>query len=451
MDDIPFAYATAGLILIYFFANVITKKFDPFAPIWLFLVGYLQIYVIQAVRFHDWGVSVRGKDLVASADLRAFWALAWLLLVYHLGLGKRIAPVLPRPPRTWSPMWVAVLAPPLILWGLVCAGMLIRGGGDDSGSASGEGSIFNNFPFVMLVAAMMLIVTGRSKVSPHPAYLAAGLAVAAAYVLIWMFNGKRSHSLIGVLATICAMYITRLKRPSWPVLLSTAFAGALVVAIAIGWRNDLDHDHSFAGFFNFLGDFQVTRILESLNVTDGDEEIESYETFEYGGFLLMMDTVPAKSVYDHGANYLRIFSTYIPRVIWPTKPIYGRDAWISAWIAGSEMEREDNFSGPAIGIMGATQLNGGAIGTFIVMTAIAVVLGTAYHYFHLYAEVPWIQFWWSITFYNSWFMVVGDDPLVWFYYNWGISAFPVVVLMWWTNKLSNTSSSPCGMLSTAPA
>ena len=161
-------------------------------------------------------------------------------------------------------------------------------------SASSEGSIFNNFPFVMLVAAMLLIVTGRNKVSPQPAYLSAGLAVAAAYVLIWMFNGKRSHSLIGVLATICAMYITRLKRPSWPVLFTTAFAGSLVVAVAIGWRNDRDHDRSFAGFANFLGDFQVSKILESLNVTDGEEEIESYETYEYGGFLLMMDTVPAK-------------------------------------------------------------------------------------------------------------------------------------------------------------
>jgi hypothetical protein len=447
MEELSFAYATAGLILIYFFVNVTMKKFDPFAPIWLFLVGYVQIYVIQAIRYHDWGVSVHGKDLVASADLRAFWALAWLLFVYHLGLGRRIATVLPRPPKTWSPLCVAVLAPPLILWGLLCAGLLIRNGGANE-SASSEGSIFNNFPFVMLVAAMMLIVTGRTQGSPRPAYLLTGLAVAAAYVLIWMFNGKRSHSLIGVLATICAMYITRLRRPSWPVLFTAAFAGALVVAIAIGWRNDRDHDRSVAGFANFLGDFQVSRILESLNVTDGDEDIESYETFEYGGFLLMMDTVPTKSRYDRGANYLRIFSTYIPRVIWHNKPIYGRSAWISAWIAGSEMEREDDFSGPAISIMGATQLNGGAIGTLIVMTAIAVLLGTAYHYFRLYADVPWVQFWWSITFYNSWFMVVGDDPFVWFYYNWGISAFPVVVLMWWTNRLNPSSLSPYGALST---
>ena len=75
--------------------------------------------------------------------------------------------------------------------------------------------------------------------------------------LIWMFNGKRSHSLIGVLATVCALYISRLKRPSWPVLFATGFAGMLVVAIAIGWRDNPNYEHSLAGSSSFVGDFQV--------------------------------------------------------------------------------------------------------------------------------------------------------------------------------------------------
>ncbi len=451
MEDLFAIYATGALIVAYFLAQVVRRRFDPFAPIWLFLVGYLQIYVIQGVRYHEWGVSVRGKDLVSAANLRALWAVAWLLFVYHAGLGRRIATLLPRPPKTWSPSWVAILSPPLILWGLFCAGMLIRGGGDAVESATSEGSIFSSFPFVMLVAAILLVVTGRSQVPSRPGYLMTGLAVSAAYVLIWMFNGKRSHSLIGVLATICALYITRLKRPSWPVLFTTAFAGSLVVAIAIGWRNDREHERSFAGFANFLGDFQVSRVLESLNVTDGDEEIITYETFEYGGFLLMMDTVPAKSPYDYGENYLRLFSTFIPRSIWPNKPLFGRSAWIGAWIAGSEMEREEDFTGPAIGILGATQLNGGAIGTLIVMAALALLMRTAYDYLRLYEDVPWVQFWWSITFYNAWFMVAADDPFVWFYYNWGVSAFPLVVLVWWIIKLNKSASSSHEELTTAPA
>jgi hypothetical protein len=220
------------------------------------------------------------------------------------------------------------------------------------------------------------------------------------------------------------------------VLLATSFTGSLVVAIAIGWRGNTNYEQSFAGFTQYLGEFKVSKILESLNIEDEetDQEIKSYETTEYGGFLLMMDTVPHKSGYDYGASYIRTVSTFIPRILWPTKPLFGRQQWVNAWIAGSELDRDEDFTSPAIGILGATQLNGGAIGTLVVLACIALLLRTSYEYFRLHADVPWVQFWWAITFYNAWFMVVGDDPLTWFYYNWGFTTFPIVVFLWWVHK-----------------
>ena len=251
-----------------------------------------------------------------------------------------------------------------------------------------------------------------------------------------MFNGKRSHSLIGVLSTVCACYITRLRRPSWPVLLATSFAGVLVVAIAIGWRNNDNYEFSMSGFTQYLSEFKLEKILESLNIEDAESERETttYETTEYGGFLLMMDTVPEKSDYDYGPTIFAYVSTFIPRILWPTKPLFGREQWVAAWIAGSEMDRDEDFTSPAIGILGATQLNGGAVGTAIVLACLALLLRAAYEYFRLHADVPWVQFWWAITFYNAWFMVVNDDPMVWFYYNWGFSTFPIVVFLWWACK-----------------
>ena len=129
------------------------------------------------------------------------------------------------------------------------------------------------------------------------------------------------------------------------------------------------------------------------------------------------------------------FSTFIPRIVWPTKPIYGRSQWVSAWIAGSEMERDEDFTGPAIGILGATQLNGGAIGTLIVLACVATLLSTAYAYFSLYAAVPWAQFWWAITYYNAWFMVVNDDPAAsGFTTTGGFRPFRSSSSMWWAAK-----------------
>jgi hypothetical protein len=441
MDELAYVYATAFVIITYFLAQAFARRFDPFAPIWLFLVGYGQLYVIQPLSYHGWAVGVRGASVVAAANWRSLWALCWFLVVYHLNVGRLVAPVLPRPPRAWSPVVVTVLSPPMILWGLYCCGVLIQSGGEGAAPTSPEAALLGSFPFVMMVAANLMIVTGRNLRAPRPIFLVLGVVVAAFYVIIWTFNGKRSPSLVAVLTTLCALYVTRLKRPSWPVLLSTAFTGALVVAVAIGWRSDRDHPRTAAGFVSFLADFRVSRILESLNVSDGEEEDRwTYESEEYGGFLLMMDTVPDKSDYDYGANYIRVFSTFIPRIIWDDKPLYGRKAWINAWIAGSEMEREEDFAGPAIGLMGATQLNGGAVGTFIVVAAVATMLRGAYEYFRHYAEVPWVQFWWSVTYYNAWLMVVTDDPLVWFYYSWGFSVFPIVVLTWFANKLTRPAS-----------
>jgi hypothetical protein len=435
MDEILLVYTTAAVILLYLFFQVARGRFDSFAPIWMFLVGYVHIYVIQALSYHDWAVGVRGKDLVWAANFRALWALLWFLTVYHLPAGKLIAGLLPGPPRSWSPKVVAAISPPLIIWGLFCAGLLIRSGAqEEDGVATGE-SLVRSFPFVMLVAAILLIVTGRTIHSRSPSFLPAGLLVGILYVFIWMFNGKRSHSLVGVLATVCALYVSRMKRPSWPVLIATGFTGALVVALAIGWRDNMKYERSLAGFTHYIGDFKASRILDSLNITDEDPDATiTYETVEYGGFLLMLDTVPEKSGYDGGASYLRVFSTFIPRMVWPTKPIYGRTYWVNAWIAGSEMERDETFAGPAIGILGATQLNGGTPGTLIVLGCLALLFSTSYAYFRLYEDVPWAQFWWAITYYNAWFTVVNDDPLIWFYYNWGLTAFPIVIFMWWASK-----------------
>jgi hypothetical protein len=437
MDDRIFVVGIAAVILAVFAVQAISHRFDPFAPVWLFLVGFAQVYVVQATSYREWALRVRGGELVTAANARALWALLWFLVVYLSGLGRMLASKLPRPPSAWSTTAVGLMSPVLTVWGLICAGMLFTSGDTTWDSMSGEESLLRAFPFVMLVAACLLVVTGRHANQSRGAFLGAGLAVAVVYIVIWMFNGKRSHSLIGVLATVCAFYVSKRQRPTWPVLAATAFSGVLVVALAIGWRMNKEHPKSFAGFTQFLGNFQLSSILASLNMDTFEEaSAPSYETEEYGGFLLMMDTVPEKADHDYGASYLRVFSTFIPRLVWSNKPVFGREQWVNAWIAGSEIKRDEKFSGPAIGILGAAQLNGGAWGTLILLAAMATLLRTAYEYFLIYSNVAWTQAWWSLVYYNAWFMVVCDDPLIWFYYNWGYTTLPPLILLWIIGKFS---------------
>ena len=77
MSDQGYIYATVAVVVAVLIIQVVTKKFDPFAPIWLFLTGYVQLYVIQALATREWALSIRGLDVVTSANIRIFWALLW--------------------------------------------------------------------------------------------------------------------------------------------------------------------------------------------------------------------------------------------------------------------------------------------------------------------------------------------------------------------------------------
>src|SRR5262249_13986952 len=160
---------------------------------------------------------------------------------------------------------------------------------------------------------------------------------------------------------------------------ATAALGIFVVTIAIGWRvTGQNYGHSFAGFTQFVGDFDLSKVLGSLNLEHSEEgPPKSYETEEYGGFFLMLGTVLAKSDFALCASSLRFLSTFIPRLVWPSKPVFGRAQWVNAWIAGSEMKRDKDFAGPAISILGAAQLNGGAWATVVVLALTAVMLRAA--------------------------------------------------------------------------
>jgi hypothetical protein len=255
-------------------------------------------------------------DVVLEANSRALWALVWFLAVYYCGLGKVIARKLPRAPRAWSPGLVASVAPAMVLWGLVCSGILLSGPRDEPIS-DGE-DLLRQFPMFMLVGGNLLLVTGREMGKRRRLFTLAGLAVCVMYVAIWMFNGKRSHSIFGVLTTVCAYYVTRFRRPSIPVMAATGVACMVVLTLAIGWRNNVLYERNVSGFLQFVGDFDSESILVNLNVKERpgtrvtSKSATSKETEEYGGYLLMLDTVPEKAGYDYR---VRLRPDVLPRLV----------------------------------------------------------------------------------------------------------------------------------------
>ena len=93
-----------------------------------------------------------------------YYGSCWSII---LGLGKKLAELLPAPPRAWSASTVAFVAPPLVIWGFFCAGLVLSAGSEGDGSTmSGGESLLRSFPFLMMVAAVLLIVTGRRSIRP---------------------------------------------------------------------------------------------------------------------------------------------------------------------------------------------------------------------------------------------------------------------------------------------
>lgn len=137
MEVLP-AYGIVAVIVAVFLAHLVSGKFDPFAPIWMFLVGYVQIYVFQAINYHDWAVQVRGPQMVMAANIRALWALIWFMIIYHCGFPKLLSRCLPKPPSQWSSGIVCVISPLLILWGCVGAGLLLSNGGEGRSHPKGR-------------------------------------------------------------------------------------------------------------------------------------------------------------------------------------------------------------------------------------------------------------------------------------------------------------------------
>lgn len=443
-------YATASIIAGLILSQIFRRDFDPFAPIWLFLAGFTQVYVVQAISYRDYALRVRGEEITTAANARALWALVWFLAVYYSGIGKFLARRIPKVPAAWSEGLVVGLSPLLLLWGLTCAGLAMKVGfkQGDQVYVSAEANLLLQFPTVQLVAAVLLIVTGRQPSKPRPYLTWIGVATALSYTLIWMFYGRRSHALFGILTCVAALYLPRFRRPSLGMLTSTAFIGCLVVALSLGWRGyrNQNENAGWSQFGQFVSQFDMSSILVSLNLKENPghaglatREALSRETEEYGGFLLMMATVPQRSPHDFGESYIRLISTYIPRFIWHDKPYFGREKWISAWKAGSEFERKDNFTGPAIGILGAAQLNGGTVGTVLVIGVVSLLIRTSYDYFRYHADRPWAQAWWALTYFNAWLMTVNDDPFVWFYYLYGHTIFPPIALLWVCNRVSGAS------------
>ena len=109
MDELGFVYGTAGVILAYFLVQVATRRFDPFAPVWLFLVGYILHHALHGDVHYPAGAAYRSVylPLLASHVLLAVIVLPMVLVTFFFSLSGRF-PQHRRLARWTFPLWLYV-------------------------------------------------------------------------------------------------------------------------------------------------------------------------------------------------------------------------------------------------------------------------------------------------------------------------------------------------------
>ena len=209
------------------------------------------------------------------------------------------------------------------------------------------------------------------------------------------------------------------------------------MGIAIGWRhNDRLRTVLHRDSLSISRSSRSQRFLKvSTSRNREPHETKSHETTEYGGFLLMMDTVPRSRIMIMERTTCACFYLYpSDRLADQARSLAGPSGSVPGSLARNSIETRISLD-PAIGILGATQLNGGAVATLLVLafacpscsappTSTSGSMRTSPGSSSGGRSPSSTHGSWSLS----------DDPMTWFYYNWGFSGFPIVVFLWWTHR-----------------
>lgn len=169
------------------------------------------------------------------------------------------------------------------------------------------------------------------------------LAFALTFMLV-LSSGKRNQLMVIILAPIIYYYLTRKKRPRRVYVVTFIVAFILVLGLVGIWR----HTFFYGGS---LEKESMSDILSSFMVN-----IEVF--FPY---YTMLSTVPATFPHQFGLSYLYTFIQFIPRALWPGKPVssvtkvteamFGAyAAWGPAYCNYAEMYLDFGIVGMVIGM-----------------------------------------------------------------------------------------------------
>jgi len=298
---------------------------QSYGQVLLFLIGF-RVFTPAVTR---WIVRCRSSDifdtrlapeqiLIAAG---AIWLLLFLIGIYRMN-GDVMGAVLPLDGRGGETMW---------------------GRGAVSSSASGFLISFGGYLFNAVTSFLGVLIFFQRSI----AWRLLAVAMFAITLPYFFFAGARSHFLAAVLPLI----ITYLFYGRHPLVVRVAILAVAFVCLDQGFR--------FVTAFRATGFRELLAAKNPYELVDEDLRQSGLNMIEelcfVNAYLDSGETSPA-----YGARYLNELLNFVPRAIWPSKPLLGIDYAMWRGFESDEGDLGVNTT-VATGMIGGGVLNFGQI------------------------------------------------------------------------------------------
>lgn len=398
MTDVHLTYYLIGILgtitLIPFVGLLRKSNPDLFEPIYWASAYFFLLFVIRPICDITSGSSFLGDFPFDKETLSSFnTALAYLipcfilfLIGYYSRFGKAAAKLLPRIPRAWDEKKFHLFLPVIMAIGLLSYCLLIRfhGGVEyfisprrEILTRAGQGYLrlgVSLILFTFALSATRTMTTGKGKILVFAVLLTLVLTIG-------FFSGKKRDFLLSILIVliICHYMKGRIRLRSLALFIVCVF---LTFPIFKAYRKE-----------NLLNlPEAIPAIVKSTTIS------KSLMSRFYGidSLTLIIRDTPGVMDYQFGATMAPVVVAWIPRRLWPEKPI------ISFGKVFAETYFRDHFSGTGTSasptILGEAYINFHVAGMLWISLLCGLFIRTVYEYLIRLNFAPPAVFIYSCTF-----------------------------------------------------
>jgi oligosaccharide repeat unit polymerase len=372
---IIFAIILAAPIII----ALIKKRFDPFEPIYLWIVVYAFLYLFKPlVQLLTNQPFSYGAEFLNTAIALAILGLIFFYAGYYSGGGRKIAQYIPTIKSEISSKRLSITAWIFIILGFLgfYFGYVWPAGGWRAFWLKPHGlaaQVTNNTAYIWQASELMvigfiliyeifvhriLIKKVSIKIRDVVVLLIASIGGIGILTIVW--GSRTFYSWIG-LAMILIYFLKKATRPKLKTVIIVILTLFLILTFIPVYRN-----HLYIGgrFSNFIKDINFKSFLSSA-VNPGDE---------FNAYLAEVALTPNSIPYDNFALYYQVPLYAVPRIIWPDKPTLLNRQW-NSFLSKSGME-----AGAAESMLGDFYAQRGIFGIIIGTFLSGILWRTIYEY-----------------------------------------------------------------------